>query len=403
MIDQFDGDIAFIATPDGGQIIYTGGQPAMDVGGLENAVNISLFTGLEWWGNALEENEPDKQIGSDFEERAKPKAINTACLREIENAARDDLQWMINQKVAQSIKAVATWPETNRVDLAILITKPDGETVTVRYALNWEAGLLYPVTAKPIPSPTLDFDGKLKFYNKKGSFTINNTITGAESGATATIVLIKEDDTDVIEYTTGILYLINISGTFQDGEIIYESLGSELFTDNPSFETGGTSGDFDGGAEADDGTSDNFTDWIEFNVNDGNGDKVEATATKYAGAYALKLTKTTTAWVGVVSSLGGITVEPGNEYKLSFYGRGDGSQVGYYGIYDRSNLSYIVSIRQGTGAETDYIEKVKVFTAPAGCTAIDITFRVYNSGTAYFDAVSVKRIINNALADGTVY
>ena len=147
MIDQFDGDTAFIATPDGGQIIYTGGQPLMDVGGLENAVNISLFTCLGWWGNALEENEPDKQIGSDFEERAKPKAINTACLREIENAARDALQWMINQKVAQSIKAVATWPDLNRVDLEILITKPDGNNVVLRYELNWEAGLLYPVTA----------------------------------------------------------------------------------------------------------------------------------------------------------------------------------------------------------------------------------------------------------------
>ena len=147
MIDQFDGDIAFIATPDGGQIIYTGGQPLMDAGGLENAVNISLFTGLEWWGNALEENEPDKQIGSDFEERAKPKAINIAYLRDVENAAREALQWMINQKVAQNIKAIATWPEPNRVDLEILITKPDSKTVSIRYELNWEAGLLYPVTA----------------------------------------------------------------------------------------------------------------------------------------------------------------------------------------------------------------------------------------------------------------
>ncbi|MCK5343788.1 MAG: phage GP46 family protein, partial [Candidatus Heimdallarchaeota archaeon] len=121
MIDQFDGDIAFIASPDGGQIIYTGGQPVMDVGGLENAVNISLFTGLGWWGNALEENELDKQIGSDFEKRIRNKAITVAYLRDVENAARDALQWMINQKVAQSIKAVATWPETNRVDLEILI------------------------------------------------------------------------------------------------------------------------------------------------------------------------------------------------------------------------------------------------------------------------------------------
>ena len=148
MTDQFDGDVAYILTPDGGQIIYSGGQPLMDAGGLENAVNISLFTGLGYWANALNENEPDRQIGSDFEERIRPKAITTAYLRDVEDAALDALQWMINQKIAQTIEAVAIWPELNQVDLKTLITKPDGVTVVVRYELNWEAGVLFPVTAK---------------------------------------------------------------------------------------------------------------------------------------------------------------------------------------------------------------------------------------------------------------
>ena len=148
MTDQFDGDVAFILTPDGGQIIYSGGQPLMDAGGLENAVNISLFTGLGYWANALNPNEPDKQIGSDFEERVRPKAITTAYLRDVEDAAGNATQWMINQKIAQTIDAVAIWPELNQVDLEILITKPDGDIVVVRYELNWEAGVLFPVTAK---------------------------------------------------------------------------------------------------------------------------------------------------------------------------------------------------------------------------------------------------------------
>lgn len=148
MIDQFDGDVAFVLTPDGGQITYMGGQPIMDAGGLENAVNISLFTGPEWWANALNENEPDKQIGSDFEERTKPKAITTVYLRDVEDAAQDALQWMINQKIAQTIEARATWPELNTVNLEILITKPEGDTVTIRYELSWEGGVLFPVTAK---------------------------------------------------------------------------------------------------------------------------------------------------------------------------------------------------------------------------------------------------------------
>jgi len=147
MTDQFDGDIAYILGLDGGEIFYSGGQPIMDAGGLENAVNISLFTGQGYWGNALFENEPDKRIGSDFEERVRPRAITNAYLRDIEDAARDALQWMINQNIASSIEATAIWPELNQVLLKLLITKQDSDTVILKYELNWENGFLFPVTA----------------------------------------------------------------------------------------------------------------------------------------------------------------------------------------------------------------------------------------------------------------
>lgn len=148
MTDQFDGDVALLLTPGGGQIIYTGGQPIMDAGGLENAVNISLFSGLGWWGNALFENEPDRQIGSDFEVRILPQAVTTAYLRDIEDAALSALQWMINQTIAELIEATAIWPELNQVELVLLITKPNSDIVKIRYELNWEAGILFPITAK---------------------------------------------------------------------------------------------------------------------------------------------------------------------------------------------------------------------------------------------------------------
>lgn len=148
MTDQFDGDVAFILTAGSGQIVYTGGQPLMDVGGFENAVIISLFTGEDYWANALNENESDKQIGSDFEERVMPQAITIAYLRGVEDSAKDALQWMINQKIAKAVEVNASWPELNTVNIEILITKPEDDTITLRYELNWEGGLLFPVTAK---------------------------------------------------------------------------------------------------------------------------------------------------------------------------------------------------------------------------------------------------------------
>ena len=64
----------------------------------------------------------------------------------------------------------------------------------------------------------------LNFDAQTGSFTPTNTITGASSGATATILSVTDDG------TTGILYLTSVVGTFQDNEIIYESsFGADLF------------------------------------------------------------------------------------------------------------------------------------------------------------------------------
>ena len=68
----------------------------------------------------------------------------------------------------------------------------------------------------------------IKFDAQIGGWTATNTITGATSGATATIKAIQDDG------TTGILELIQVSGTFQDNEVIHEALGPEL-VNNGSF------------------------------------------------------------------------------------------------------------------------------------------------------------------------
>jgi phage gp46-like protein len=147
MTDQFDGDVALVLGFDGGNIHYSGGQPVMDAGGLETAVNISLFTGLGWWGNDLFRNEPDRQIGADFEETVRPKVITNAYLRSVEDAALSALQWMLNINAAKSVSVAATWPELNKVNITILITKLDDDIVNLKYNLNWESGYLFPVTA----------------------------------------------------------------------------------------------------------------------------------------------------------------------------------------------------------------------------------------------------------------
>jgi len=148
MTDQFDGDLALILTRDGGEIIYTGGQPQMDAGGLETSVLISLFTGAGWWGNALEFNSPDNQIGSIFEQTVQPHSITLQRLILIENEAKNALQWMINLGIAKSVSVSVISPQLNQIEITITIIKPDSESIDFRYELNWQNGVLFPVCAK---------------------------------------------------------------------------------------------------------------------------------------------------------------------------------------------------------------------------------------------------------------
>jgi len=173
-----------------------------------------------------------------------------------------------------------------------------------------------------------------------------------------------------------------------------ETGGGNLFTANQNFETGGTGGDFDGGAEADDGTSDNFTDWIEEQVNDGLGNKVEATTTAQGGTYACKITNTTSVLIGVNSKLNASTLTPLALYRYSAYTRGDGSVwQGGVGLYDRSNGSQVIPITATGVTGTDYTQVFKYVTAPVGCTSIDMQLKNYGtSGVCYWDTCAVEKI-----------
>jgi len=157
---------------------------------------------------------------------------------------------------------------------------------------------------------------------------------------------------------------------------------------NSGFETGGTGDDFNGGAEVDDGTSDDFTDWTEVN-SDVDGDKTEATATKQAGSYAVKLI------FGIAESSvqsGNLTVVPGETLKLAFQARGDAILAGQYQIYDVSNAGDIQAKATTGVTAAAYAEVTQSFTVPSGCTSLYVKFYSPGAaGTAYVDAVSLMR------------
>jgi phage gp46-like protein len=133
-IRRFDGDIRLSLSQDGGIIKIRGGQPDMD-DGLTTAVNISLFSQGDWWGNALADD--GEEVGSTFLDSLAAPLTNQARLDVIESAKRA-LAWMTDTGIAGSVDVQATIPAIGRLDLSITIRQPERAPTVFRYTVNWQ-------------------------------------------------------------------------------------------------------------------------------------------------------------------------------------------------------------------------------------------------------------------------
>lgn len=117
-------DVLLRQTADGGNITVEAGLFLLSEG-LETAVYLSLFGGNEqdpanaesdqqWWGN-LGEIEPARTYRSETQYLLQALPAIPSNLLRIEQAARRDLQWMLDEGVAKSASVAASIPALNRV------------------------------------------------------------------------------------------------------------------------------------------------------------------------------------------------------------------------------------------------------------------------------------------------
>jgi len=117
-------DVLLRQTNDGGDITVESGLFLLSEG-LETAVFLSLFGGNEqdpgegesdqqWWGN-LSETEPARTYRSETQYLVRALPAIPAHLLRIEHAGARDLQWMLDEGTAQSVKVSARIPELNHV------------------------------------------------------------------------------------------------------------------------------------------------------------------------------------------------------------------------------------------------------------------------------------------------
>jgi len=219
----------------------------------------------------------------------------------------------------------------------------------------------------------------LAYDAQTGSFTVGNTIYQTIAGVTVSAKIVRVHDAGGGE---GLLWLEDVSGTFQNDEIIYESaLGGELIS----------KGDFESGFTGGIGN-----DWAEYS---GGNTYAEETIIKHGGGSAQKITVASEPSNAGLSQ--SITITSGNFYRISqwvylstlmrirFLHAGFASYVGSDDIDGSSWYNWIRYERATSTSTSNFYVYVH-----SSYHALGDIIR--------YDDVSVKQVTNAALANGAL-
>lgn len=135
----------------GADLVLEGADLALD-DGLETAILISLFTDRRtddpesvpsgdgdargWWGDAVPVTEGDL-IGSRLWLLSREKQ-GPSVLRRAEEYAREALQWLIEDRIADKIVVVADSPQPGWWTLEVIVHRPRGERMSYRFHRTWD-------------------------------------------------------------------------------------------------------------------------------------------------------------------------------------------------------------------------------------------------------------------------
>ena len=90
-----------------------------------------------WWGDTYADV-PGDEFGSRLWELLRQK-VTAQTLRQAEEYAREALQYLIDDGVARSVSVSAESTEPGRVDLLVVLYKPDQSQIAIRFQNVWES------------------------------------------------------------------------------------------------------------------------------------------------------------------------------------------------------------------------------------------------------------------------
>lgn len=150
MSEEFAGDVLLFDTGDGGQISILNGLVMPDKR-FSTAAYISLFGGNDddmgrvdnnktWWGNRFSNISNNELVVSRFQSLTKKLPLTSKNIALAEQAARDDLNWMIMEDVADEVSVAVQAIDKNRINLNIVVKKDGSLLDEGNWTLQWEGG-----------------------------------------------------------------------------------------------------------------------------------------------------------------------------------------------------------------------------------------------------------------------
>lgn len=149
MSDEFEGDVLFTDTTDGGQISIVNGLVMPDRS-FSTALYLSLFGGnandggrvdnnQTWWGNRFSGISETEKMVSKFQAIIKGLPMTSKNIKAAEAAAKEDLQWMIDEGIADEIYSEIKATNGLKIELTILVKKSGDLIAKGNWTDQWEA------------------------------------------------------------------------------------------------------------------------------------------------------------------------------------------------------------------------------------------------------------------------
>lgn len=123
---------------DGGELNIIGGDIEPE-NTLLNAIYLSLFSGDNWYN--IFETEDNNRTTDEFETALFELETSSSNLKKLETIARENLNWLINDGIVDSIETRAIPNSNGHINLSIMITEPNN--ISKKYMIVWEAQKLY--------------------------------------------------------------------------------------------------------------------------------------------------------------------------------------------------------------------------------------------------------------------